>query len=159
MLLLRLASLRYWACSSSTSLRTASSSTHCNLGSGSNEGGTPCAMSFSRSSSAERNVTTVSVSGAIWRGSRARKSANCGPGNQLTVREADFHSDHLDKGRMAQRASVYQAASALSAARGFLATMVNNERAAGSGSTRPCSQLRNVASGILSALANSGCVI
>ena len=51
------------------------------------------------------------------------------------------------------------AASALSAARGFLATMVNNERAAGSGKTRPCSQLRSVASGILSALANSVCVM
>jgi hypothetical protein len=51
------------------------------------------------------------------------------------------------------------AASALSAAFGFLATMVSNERAAGSGRTRPCSQLRSVASGILIALANSACVI
>ena len=51
------------------------------------------------------------------------------------------------------------AASALSAALGCLATIVNSERAAGSGRTRPCSQLRNVASGILSALANSACVI
>src|SRR5271170_4502944 len=52
-----------------------------------------------------------------------------------------------------------QAASALSAALGFLATIVNNERAAGSGRRRPCSQLRNVAIGILSAFANSACVI
>ena len=51
------------------------------------------------------------------------------------------------------------AASALSAALGFLATIVNSERAAGSGRTRPCSQLRNVAIGILSARANSVCVI
>jgi len=51
------------------------------------------------------------------------------------------------------------AASALSAARGFLATMASSERAAGSGRTRPCSQLRSVASGILKACANSVCVI
>jgi hypothetical protein len=51
------------------------------------------------------------------------------------------------------------AASALSAARGFLATMASSERAAGSGSTRPCSQLRSVAIGILKARANSVCVI
>jgi hypothetical protein len=47
------------------------------------------------------------------------------------------------------------AASALSAALGFLATMVSSERAAGSGNTRPCSQLRSVARGIRRALANS----
>jgi hypothetical protein len=47
------------------------------------------------------------------------------------------------------------AASALSAALGFLATMVRSERAAGSGNTRPCSQLRSVARGIRRALANS----
>jgi hypothetical protein len=47
------------------------------------------------------------------------------------------------------------AARALSAALGFLATMVKRERAAGSGSTRPCSQLRNVDSGMRIALANS----
>jgi hypothetical protein len=52
-----------------------------------------------------------------------------------------------------------QAASALNAARGFLATIVSSERAAGSGNTRPCSQLRSVASWILKALANSVCVI
>jgi hypothetical protein len=67
-------------------------------------------------------------------------------------------STRKSKGQIAPE-SIYQAASALSAARGFLATMVNNERAAGSGRTRPCSQLRSVASGILSALANSVCVI
>jgi hypothetical protein len=51
------------------------------------------------------------------------------------------------------------AASALSATLGFLATIVSSERAAGSGSTRPCSQFRRVDNGIRSALANSDCVI
>jgi hypothetical protein len=60
---------------------------------------------------------------------------------------------------MISHGSRCHASSALSAARGFFATMANSERAAGSGSTRPCSQLRNVASGILKARANSVCVI
>src|ERR1700738_1110673 len=54
---------------------------------------------------------------------------------------------------------LHHAASALSAALGFFATMVKSERAAGSGSSRPCSQLRKVDSGMRRAFANSSCVI
>jgi hypothetical protein len=51
------------------------------------------------------------------------------------------------------------AASALNAALGLRATRVRSEHAAGSGSTRPCSQLRSVASGMRKARANSAWVM
>src|SRR5664279_6486994 len=73
----------------------------------------------------------------------------------LMVITAERHGDPI----WTLRFCSFYAASALSAILGFLATIVSSARAAGSGSTRPCSQFRSVDSGMRSALENSDCVI